>query len=161
MEQNDKNNTNNFNLKDELVDSVKKALKNVTVNTGESVKNIVEKIEKEISDTINNVQVDELFRALKIAWKLEELHMDTLSLEKCIALVKKEFNPKLYSSACILDNSSTNKSNKYKFEIQICFLDKNNEPLLNGDAKHWVIYTNSLDRDLLSQFGDKNMIVLK
>lgn len=161
MEQNNKNDSNNFNLKDDLVDSVKKALKNITISAGESARNIIGKIEKEISDTINDVQIDELFKALKVAWKLEELEMDTLSLEKCIALVKKEFNPKLYSSACILDNSNANKSNKYKFEIQICFLDKNNEPLLNGDAKHWVIYTNSLDRDLLSQFGDKNMIVLK
>ena len=33
--------------------------------------------------------------------------------------------------------------------------------MLKGNAKHWIIYANSLDKDLLNQFGDKDMVILK
>ena len=98
---------------------------------------------------------------IKEAWNLEEIKTDELSLEKCISLVKKEFNQKLHSSACILDKKDVDRNSKYRFEIHICFLDKNNEPMLKGNAKHWIIYTNALDKDLLNQFAGKDMILLK
>lgn len=137
-------------LLDELI---KKLLKVVKIKTGESVEVVL----NTIKNMIENITLEDI----KIAWNLEEIKIEKLSLEECISLVKKEFNPKLYSSACILKKKDVDRTSKYKFEIQICFLDKNNEPMLNGNAKHWIIYTNALDKDLLNQFAGKDMVILK
>lgn len=139
-----------MNNKEELL---KKLLELITVKMGESVEVVL--------NTIKNMLENITLENIKTAWNLEEKKIEELSLEECISLVKKEFNPKLYSSACILKKKDVDRTSKYKFEIQICFLDKDNEPMLNGNAKHWIIYTNALDKDLLNQFAGKDMILLK
>lgn len=45
--------------------------------------------------------------------------------------------------------------------LHLCFLDKEGNPLLDGEARHKVVYCNMIDDTLSRQFGDKNMIVLK
>lgn len=135
-----------------LEELLKELLKVVKIKAGESAEEVLSIIKNHLLDVISVENIKE-------AWNLEEINTDELSLEKCISLVKKEFNQKLYSSACILNKKDIDS--KYKFEIHICFLDKNNEPMLKGNAKHWIIYTNSLDKDLLNQFAGKDMILLK
>lgn len=141
-------------MKDKLEELLKELLKVVKVKAGESAEEVLKIIKEHLSDVIS-------LENIKEAWNLEEIKTEELSLEKCISLVKKEFNQKLYSSACILDKKDVDRNSKYRFEIHICFLDKNNEPMLNGNAKHWIIYTNALDKDLLNQFAGKDMILLK
>ena len=142
-------------MKDKLLEELlKELLKVVKVKAGESAEEVLKIIKEHLSDAIS-------LENIKEAWNLEEIKTEELSLEKCISLVKKEFNQKLYSSACILDKKDVDRSSKYRFEIHICFLDKNNEPMLNGNAKHWIIYTNALDKDLLNQFAGEDMILLK
>lgn len=141
-------------MKDKLEELLKELLKVVKVKAGESAEEVLKIIKEHLSDVIS-------LENIKEAWNLEEIKTEELSLEKCISLVKKEFNQKLYSSACILDKKDVDRSSKYRFEIHICFLDKNNEPMLKGNAKHWIIYTNALDKDLLNQFAGKDMILLK
>ena len=137
-----------------LEELLKELLKEVKIKAGESAEEILKIIKNNLLDIIS-------LENIKEAWNLEEINIEELSLEKCISLVKKEFNQKLYSSACILDKKDVDRSSKYRFEIHICFLDKNNEPMLKGNAKHWIIYTNALDKDLLNQFAGKDMILLK
>lgn len=139
-------------MKDKLEELLKELLKVVKVKAGESAEEVLSIIKNHLLDVISVENIKE-------AWNLEEIKTDELSLEKCISLVKKEFNQKLYSSACILNKKDIDS--KYKFEIHICFLDKNNEPMLKGNAKHWIIYTNALDKDLLNQFAGKDMILLQ
>lgn len=141
-------------MKDKLEELLKELLKVVKVKAGESAEEVLKIIKEHLSDVIS-------LENIKEAWNLEEIKTEELSLEKCISLVKKEFNQKLYSSACILDKKDVDRNSKYRFEIHICFLDKNNEPMLKGNAKHWIIYTNALDKDLLNQFAGKDMILLK
>lgn len=133
---------------------LKELLKVAKIKAGESAEEVLSIIKNHLLDAIS-------LENIKNAWNLEEINIEELSLEKCISLLKKEFNQKLYSSACILDKKDVDRSGKYRFEIHICFLDKNNEPILNGNAKHWIIYANSLDKDLLNQFAGKDMILLK
>ena len=137
-----------------LEELLKELLKVVKIKAGESAEEVLSIIKNHLLDVISVENIKE-------AWNLEEIKTEELSLEKCISLVKKEFNQKLYSSACILDKKEVDRSSKYRFEIHICFLDKNNEPMLKGNAKHWIIYTNALDKDLLNQFAGKDMILLK
>lgn len=141
-------------MNDKLEELLKELLKVVKVKAGESAEEVLKIIKEHLSDVIS-------LENIKEAWNLEEIKTDELSLEKCISLVKKEFNQKLHSSACILDKKDVDRGSKYRFEIHICFLDKNNEPMLNGNAKHWIIYTNALDKDLLNQFAGKDMILLQ
>lgn len=141
-------------MKDKLEELLKELLKVVKVKAGESAEEVLSIIKNHLSDVIS-------LENIKEAWNLEEIKTEELSLEKCISLVKKEFNQKLHSSACILDKKDVDRNSKYRFEIHICFLDKNNEPMLKGNAKHWIIYTNALDKDLLNQFAGKDMILLK
>ena len=140
-------------MKDKLLEELlKELLKVVKVKAGESAEEVLKIIKEHLSDAIS-------LENIKEAWNLEEIKTEELSLEKCISLVKKEFNQKLHSSACILNKKDIDS--KYKFEIHICFLDKNNEPMLKGNAKHWIVYTNKLDSSLLNQFAGKDMILLK
>ena len=141
-------------MKDKLEELLKELLKVVKVKAGESAEEVLSIIKNHLSDVIS-------LENIKEAWNLEEIKTEELSLEKCISLVKKEFNQKLHSSACILDKKDVDRNSKYRFEIHICFLDKNNEPMLKGNAKHWIIYTNALDKDLLNQFAGKDMILLQ
>ncbi len=140
---------------------LREAIETATIKAGETAKDIFNKLQSDIKSKIENTSTDDILSFIKLAWNLEEIQIEELSLEKCISLVKKEFNQKLYSSACILDKKDVDRNSKYRFEIHICFLDKNNEPMLKGNAKHWIIYANSLDKDLLNQFGDKDMVILK
>ena len=149
-------------MNNKLLEKVlREAIETATIKAGETAKDIFNKLQSDIKNKIENASTDDILSFIKLAWNLEEIKTEELSLEKCISLVKKEFNQKLYSSACILDKKDVDRSGKYRFEIHICFLDKNNEPILNGNAKHWIIYANSLDKDLLNQFAGKDMILLK
>lgn len=149
-------------MKDKLLEELLKELLGVVkIKAGETAKDIFNKLQSDIKSKVENTSTDDILSFIKLAWNLEEIQIEELSLEKCISLVKKEFNQKLYSSACILDKKDVDRNSKYRFEIHICFLDKNNEPMLKGNAKHWIIYANSLDKDLLNQFGDKDMVILK
>ena len=149
------------NNEKKITEDFKEILSSIKIKTGETVNDIVDRVKINLKDKIDNINSDDLIIFFKRAWNLDELEMDTLTLEKCIYFVKKEFNPKLYSSACILDSKNVNRNSKYRFEIHICFLDKNDNAILNGNAKHWIIHTNTLDKDLLNQFGSKDMIILK
>lgn len=149
------------NNEKKITEDFKEILSSIKIKTGEAVNDIVDRVKINLKDKIDNINSDDLIIFFKRAWNLEELEMDILTLEKCIYFVKKEFNPKLYSSACILDSKNVNRNSKYRFEIHICFLDKNDNAILNGNAKHWIIHTNTLDKDLLNQFGNKDMIILK
>lgn len=150
-----------MNTEEKLLTYLKDIISKLKIKAGKTANDVVDKVYVDIKKKIDNISADDIFSTLKIAWNLEELEMDTLSLEKCILFVKKEFKPELYSSACILDKKNVDRRSKYRFEIHICFLDKKNEPILNGNAKHWIIHTNTLDKDLLNQFGNKDMIILK
>ncbi|MEI0477411.1 hypothetical protein [Brachyspira pulli] len=149
------------NNEKKITEDFKEILSSIKIKTGEAVNDIVDRVKINLKDKIDNINSDDLIIFFKRAWNLEELEMDILTLEKCIYFVKKEFNPKLYSSACILDSKNVNRNSKYRFEIHICFLDRNDNAILNGNAKHWIIHTNTLDKDLLNQFGNKDMIILK
>ena len=135
-----------------LEELLKELLKGVKIKAGESAEEVLSIIKNNLLDVIS-------LENIKEAWNLEEIKTEELSLEKCISLVKKEFNQKLHSSACVLNKKDIDS--KYKFEIHICFLDKNNEPMLKGNAKHWIVYTNKLDSSFLNQFAGKDMILLK
>lgn len=141
-------------MKDKLLEELlKELLKIVKIKAGESAEEVLNLIKNNLLDIIS-------VENIKQAWNLKEIKTEELSLEQCISLVKKEFNQKLYSSACILKKDA-NRNSKYKFEMHICFLDKNDEPMLNGNTLHWIVYTNKLDSNLLNQFSDKDMILLK
>lgn len=141
-------------MKDKLLEELlKELLKIVKIKAGESAEEVLNLIKNNLLDIIS-------VENIKQAWNLKEIKTEELSLEQCISLVKKEFNQKLYSSACILKKDA-NRNSKYKFEMHICFLDKNDEPMLNGNTLHWIVYTNKLDSNLLNQFSDKDMILLQ
>lgn len=141
-------------MKDKLLEELlKELLKIVKIKAGESAEEVLNIIKNRLLEIIS-------LENIKKAWNLKEMEIEELSLEQCISLVKKEFNQKLYSSACIL-RKDVDRNSKYRFEIHICFLDKNNEPMLNGNTLHWIVYTNKLDSNLLNQFSDKDMILLQ
>lgn len=141
-------------MKDKLLEELlKELLKIVKIKAGESAEEVLNIIKNRLLEIIS-------LENIKKAWNLKEIKTEELSLEQCISLVKKEFNQKLYSSACILKKDA-DRNSKYEFEIHICFLDKNDEPMLNGNTLHWIVYTNKLDSNLLNQFSDKDMILLQ
>ncbi len=91
---------------------------------------------------------------LKTAWNLEEKDVDILTFEMIISWTKQNFNQREYSGACLIRNKS-------KTEYNLFFLDKNDNPLLDGSAKHIIFYSKKIDDDLKMQLSDKDMLLIK
>lgn len=94
---------------------------------------------------------------VRFAWNLEEKETDELTLEFVMKWVKSNFNPKIHSSACLYVK-------KQAFGVtqnHLCYLDKQNEPMLDGKEKHLIIYAKKMDKELKEQLGNKDMLIFK
>jgi hypothetical protein len=105
---------------------------------------------------------------LKTSWNLEEETVDVVTFESLVVWSKKHFKKDKYSAACFLapKPKSNDMSSHYKDEVDssneynLFFLDKNNQPLLDGSQPHKIFYAKTIDADLKAQLVDKNMLLL-
>ena len=92
---------------------------------------------------------------VKYAWNYEEKRCLKYSLEDAIKWFKANM-PSDASGGCIYKKSSTKE-----IVLHHCFIDKNNEPRLDGTTPHRIVYTIQLSQDLEQQFQNKDMLVFK
>lgn len=90
-------------------------------------------------------------------WNLEERTEDTISFEEVLKWLKQNLNPTIHSGGCLYVSDTKTLAKDY----HVCFLDKNNKPMMDGKEKHLIIHAAKCDKALAEQLGDKNMIVFK
>ena len=172
-----------FNLKEELEKMAKESIGKVTKKTDtgnfkaeEVAKNFKASLLdmlKPFSDKIEEYQAAIKERGgigelLKTAWNVEEETVDVITFESLVVWSKKYFKKDKHSAACFLapkpkskwvpsfGKSDADSSNEYN----LFFLDKNNQPLLDGSEPHKIFYAKTVDADLKAQLADKNMLLL-
>jgi|GEM_PF-1121757 len=172
-----------FNLKEELEKMAKESIGKVTKKTDtgnfkaeEVAKNFKASLLdmlKPFSDKIEEYQaaikeMGGIGELLKTAWNVEEETVDVITFESLVVWSKKYFKKDKHSAACFLapkpkskwvpsfGKSDADSSNEYN----LFFLDKNNQPLLDGSELHKIFYAKTVDADLKAQLADKNMLLL-
>ena len=98
------------------------------------------------------------------AWNFEEIKIDEYTFAACIQWLKKHMDKTKYGAGCLLkldEQTSLKKDIEYPLQFHLCFLDHNNNPLLDGDAPHVYIHTKKLDSDLAASLADKPMLIIK
>ena len=91
-------------------------------------------------------------------WNLEEQNKDVLTLEDVIKWVKVHFDKTRHSAGCLYVFKAGMFGEK---EYHVCFLSKENEPLLDGSEAHLLVHAKSIDSALAEQLGNKSMVVFK
>ena len=93
---------------------------------------------------------------VKYAWNYEEKRSFNYSLEDAIKWFKANMPPDA-SGGCIYKKSLKTR----EIVLHHCFIDKDNNPKLDGSVPHRVVYTIQLSQDLEQQFQNKDMLVFK
>ena len=95
-------------------------------------------------------------RLIKTAWNLDERYCSKYSLEEAIKWIK--LNKPSEATGGILLKVSPSDGN---IVLHHCFIDKDQNPLLDGKHPHRIVYTREISEDLTRQFGEKDMLVFK
>lgn len=109
--------------------------------------------------------VSDMPSLLAEAWGLEEKDCDTLAFDECVSWAKKHLSPERHSGVVILRQKNSGEFSpgpqRRRFDIHAYFMDKQNEPILDGSEPHLLAHCDDVDAAMKESFGDKDMIVLK
>ena len=98
------------------------------------------------------------------AWGLEEKDCDTLAFADCVAWAKKHLSPERHSGVVILRQKNSGEFSagpqRRRFDIHAYFMDKQNNPILDGSEPHLLAHCDDVDAAMKESFGDKDMILL-
>ncbi len=95
---------------------------------------------------------------IKMAWNYEEKNTKKYSFLESVNWVKSNMPTNIKAAAIYREENGTDNG---IIKLHLCFLDEEDNPLLNGGYPHIVINTLELDNELLNNFGDNNLIVLR
>lgn len=104
-----------------------------------------------------------LMSLLAEAWNFEEIEAEEFTFLQCVQWLKKNLVRGKHAGGCLLrirEETAFKKSVKYKHHFILCFINAQNEPMLENEHYAYV-YANSLDKDLLAHLGEKEMLILK
>ncbi|WP_104637669.1 hypothetical protein [Helicobacter felis] len=128
---------------------------------------IIEEIKKEIIRMIKELghslaDVKEAFKQLSLdtfwqAWNYTEVKQDKYSFKELLTWVKDHLNQNLHSGASITKEERVGVG----IILSCCFMDKHNKPMTSPKDPFLRVFTKQLDEDLVKNFGDKDMIVLR
>ncbi|MEI0604884.1 hypothetical protein R4K55_11765 [Brachyspira alvinipulli] len=164
----------NYN-KDDILKMARDYMKKIEISNKDTIDSILDKLKKLPEDGVAKIteylgdlnqavssHEEGILGIIKEAWNLHEEKREVLSLEDCISMIKKHINPKLHSSACIfLKNVDRDSKHYATYEVHVFYMDHDNNPMINGNNPHWIIYADRLSKDLSEEFGNGDMIVLK
>ncbi|MEB3191906.1 MAG: hypothetical protein VKL42_16315 [Snowella sp.] len=117
--------------------------------------NLTEDIKKRV-EGLKRLNPSTMERLIKTAWNLEEKHCSEYSLEEAIKWIKLN-KPSEATGGILLKMSPSDKD----IVLHHCFIDKDQNPLLDGKHPHRIVYTREISEDLSRQFGEKDMLVFK
>lgn len=109
---------------------------------------------KDISNNIKALNEDDLKRAQNH----QETTVDEHNMSSSIKWIKEHFPKEVASGACITRDVNLKGDG---FIIHHNFLDKENNPMIGSEYPTLVVNTKSLSEDIRSQFGNKDMIIIR
>ena len=113
----------------------------------------VEDVAKEVGRRAKIVLTPEHF---KMAWNYEEKNTKKYSFTEAVDWAKSNM-PENIDAVAIYKEDNENDV----IRLHLCYLDKDENPLLNGKHPHLVVNTFEMDNELTNAFSDKSLIVLK
>jgi hypothetical protein len=93
-----------------------------------------------------------------MAWNYEEKSTKKYSFEDSLSWVKSNMPQNIKSAVIYKEEDRTEEG---IIKLHICFLDDEQNPLLNGEYPHLSVFTSEIDNELRNSFGDKSLIILK
>lgn len=143
---------NKLDYIDKLIAEFDKTLGKIT----STIDDIIDYVKPRVDETLGKIPVDELEAAIKIAWNYEEESVREYTLAKAIRWVKENVDKEKHSAACL---------HKVKgdmgYTLHLCFLDKDNNPLLGSSGRHKVVNCFFMDENLEKQLGNKDTVLFK
>lgn len=141
-------------MEKELYEEFKNIIKNI-IKKGKNI--TLDVLEEMISSTkqfCENFNLD----LLKCAWNYEEKSTKFYTFEDAIKWVKNNY-PKIKTDimgACIYKEIK-----KDIIMLHICYMNNNEEPLLDGNYSHILVKCLEMDKELIIQFGDKDLLLIR
>ena len=141
--------------------------------------------------TLSRFTDEEVEEMVLISLNYEEDNVESFSFRDAIAWIKTNFDRNLHYGGCILRNLPEQKArltenrgadgaspsevaasagnrlrslfrlSPSRIRVDLCFLDKQGEPLIAAGAKHKVVHAERIEDDLERQFAGKDMIIIK
>ena len=93
----------------------------------------------------------------------EERECDLITFSECLKWIKYYLNPEIHGGAVIYRKANEKDSSieGYKLILKVCFLGKDGNLLSDNSSPNLTIKCVSIDDDLRSHFGSKDIIVLR
>jgi hypothetical protein len=119
-----------------------------------------EKIGEYLEETLNFLREEgtEYYEYFKMAWNYEEKSCNEYSFAEAVSWFKNN-SPKGMTG--IKASLRKKKNDNGIIAVHHFFVSNDNEPLLNGAYPYRVVNTLTLDTDLLNQFDNKNLLIIK
>ena len=99
-----------------------------------------------------------LKEALRYAWNYDEAYRREYTFEEAIKWFKSYAPKDASADGCLL----LEKRKAEPYMIHHCFISKRDEkPLLDGKHPHRLVKAQQVSNELLKNFGDKNMLIIR
>jgi hypothetical protein len=125
---------------------IRSFLRETSIRAVNELPNIINRL-KEVGTEID---IDRL----KILWNYQEQNSKIYSFDEVKSWIKDNMDSSL-KKACIYKEEESDK-----IKLHICFMDNNDNILLEGDYPHKVVNTLELDNVLLDYFTNRDLIIL-
>lgn len=120
---------------------------------------------KAFEEWAKNFKPEEIFaflrntnlETLKAAWNYKEENVAKISFKELIAWVQDNIKQDKHGGVVILKE----KGKQRALSLKVMLLDKAEKPLSNLGDPYLVVETDAMDEDLINNFGDKDMVILK
>ncbi|MWV61529.1 hypothetical protein DCO58_09075 [Helicobacter saguini] len=99
----------------------------------------------------------ELYKAIQLSWGFKEENVSQYTFKELLGYLQAHAKEDKHNGAAVIKEHDSSG----KIILKVMLLDKNDEPIKALGSTYLVVYANSLDSDLESRFGDKDMIVIK
>jgi len=99
---------------------------------------------------------EEFDELVKFAWNYEEKFCGEYSMEEAVGWFKANM-PKTAAGACLLKAPRGTNA----LTLHHCFLDHQDNPMLDGRHPHRAVHTIGITPELAKQFGTTDLLILK
>lgn len=134
----------------------------------EKIASTIEEVGEENADKLRDFpksfdEYDGVGGFLGFALNSQERECDLITFRECLKWVKDYFNPEIHGGAVIFRKSEGKDSSieGNKLILKICFLGKDGGLLSDNSSPNLTIRCKAVDDDLKSNFGNKEIIVLR
>lgn len=113
----------------------------------EDIKNILSKEDQE------NLTIEQL----KIEWRYEEINVEKYTFSNAVTWIKLNIGEGIKKAAILKNRDNVTNI----VTLKIILIDENNNPVLDGKLPQMIINTYQIDEELMNNFGDKNLLIIK